>query len=75
MGHGAFKVVQESRELTRVLFVPGSGLDLDAARARTLRDFRDSPGADVQAAVVRIAASAPEASAKVRAIAGNVVFE
>ena len=69
---GAFKIVQESRELTRVMLVPEGGLDFDAARTRIEREFRGRLGAGVQVAVEQVATIAPEASGKFRYVVSKV---
>jgi len=61
-----FKVGWKAQQPVCELLPPASGLDVDAARARALRDFLDSPGAYVLVAVERVAAAASQVSGKFR---------
>ena len=71
-GIAAFKIVQESLELTRVLLVPGAGCDVEAARARIEREFRARLGAGVRVEVQVVDAIAAEASGKYRYVVSKV---
>jgi len=71
-GIAAFKIVQESLELTRVLLVPGAGCDVAAARARIEREFRARLGAGVRVEVQVVDVIAAEASGKYRYVVSKV---
>lgn len=69
-GVQAFKVVQESRALTRVLLVADAALPPDAD-AKIIAGFRQRLGADVQVVVERVAHIPAEASGKFRYIVSH----
>jgi phenylacetate-CoA ligase len=70
-GIAAFKIVQESLHLTRVLIIPGDGLPADA-EATIRREFRKRLGEEVQVVVDRVTAIAPEASGKHRYVISKI---
>jgi len=70
-GVNAFKIVQESRTLTRVLIVPGDGFGA-GTKATIVQGLRARLGAQVDVAVEEVAAIAPEASGKYRYVMSKV---
>jgi len=66
VGIEAFKIIQESRELTRVLILPGTDCDVPAAVSRIQRDFAARLGEGVQVDVEPVAEIPAEKSGKYR---------
>jgi phenylacetate-CoA ligase len=71
-GVGAFKIIQEALDLTRVLLVPGPGFDVEQARVRIERDFRARLGAAVRIDVETVDIIPPEKSGKFRYVVSKV---
>lgn len=70
-GVAQFKIVQESREHTRVLIVPGQGYAADAA-ARIERGMRRRLGEGVRVEVLAVDHIEPERSGKFRYVVSHV---
>jgi phenylacetate-CoA ligase len=70
-GVTAFKIIQESRTLTRVQIVPGKGFG-PATTATIVQGLRARLGAQVDVKVDEVAAIAPEASGKYRYVVSKV---
>ena len=71
-GISAFKIVQESLDLTRVLLVPEPGCDVSAARALIEREFKARLGATVRIEVEQVAQIDAEKSGKYRYVVSKV---
>lgn len=71
-GIAAFKIVQESLDLTRVEVVHGPGFDAPAARARIEREFKARLGASVQIVVDAVDEIPAEKSGKYRYVVSKV---
>lgn len=72
VGIRAFKIIQETLELTRVQIVPGENCDLPAAVARIQREFTARLGDGVQIDVEPMAEIAAEKSGKYRYVVSKV---
>jgi phenylacetate-CoA ligase len=70
-GISAFKIIQESRTLTRVEIVPGEGFG-PATKEAIVQGLRARLGAPVDVAVEEVPAIAPEASGKYRYVVSKV---
>ncbi len=70
-GIAAFKIIQETRTLTRVQIVPGAGFE-PATRQTIVQGLRARLGANVEVAIEEVAAIAPEASGKYRYVVSKV---
>ena len=71
-GIEAFKIVQESLELTRVLIVPSKACNVSAAISRIQRDFTARLGDGVQIAVELLTEIPLESSGKYRYVVSKV---
>lgn len=71
-GIAAFKIVQESLDLTRVQLVPNPACDVAAARARIEREFKARLGAAVQIEVDCVDHIPAERSGKYRYVVSKV---
>lgn len=71
-GVEAFKIVQESTDLTRVELVAGAACDVLAAQARIQKDFRRRLGEAVTVEVMQVAGIAAEKSGKFRYVQSKV---
>jgi len=71
-GIDGFKITQESRRLTRVELVAGSGFDA-ALVPLIVAGFRQRLGAEVDVQVERVAAIAPEKSGKYRYVVSHAL--
>ena len=72
VGISAFKIIQETRELTRVLLVADERCDLGAATRRIEADFKARLGAAVRIEVEPVASIAAEKSGKYRYVVSKV---
>ena len=70
-GIDAFKIIQESRTLTRVEIVPGAGFGA-ATKVTIAQGLRARLGAQVSVAVEEVSAIAPEPSGKYRYVVSKV---
>jgi len=70
-GVNAFKIIQESRTLTRVQIVPGHGFG-PATKATIVQGLRARLGAQVEVTVEEVAAIAPETSGKYRYVVSKI---
>lgn len=71
-GIRAFKIIQETHDLTRVLVVPGEGWDLHAAVRRIEQEFRARLGSGVTVAVEAVSDIPAEKSGKYRYVVSRV---
>jgi phenylacetate-CoA ligase len=71
-GIAAFKIIQETVGLTRVLIVPEAGYDKAGARSRIEREFRARLGAAVKIDVEHVAHIPAEGSGKYRYVVSKV---
>jgi phenylacetate-CoA ligase len=71
-GVSAFKIVQESLALTRVLIVPDASCDFDAASSRIERDFKARLGSAVQIDVMKVDHIPSENSGKYRYVVSKI---
>lgn len=72
VGIESFKIVQESLDLTRVMFVPGPDCDQAAAIGRIQREFAARLGAEVRIEVQAVESIPVEKSGKFRYVVSNV---
>jgi phenylacetate-CoA ligase len=72
-GIEAFKIIQESLALTRLLLVVQPGFDRELARQRVVDGFRRRLGEGVEIAIEYVDAIPPERSGKYRYIISHVV--
>jgi phenylacetate-CoA ligase len=72
IGIEAFKIIQESLELTRVLIVPNENCNIPAAVARIQHDFAERLGQDVQVNVETVVEIPAEKSGKYRYVVSKV---
>jgi phenylacetate-coenzyme A ligase PaaK-like adenylate-forming protein len=69
----AFKIVQQSRQLTTVYAVAGGSLEQSRAQAAIVQGFRRRLGADVDVALEWVAQIPPEKSGKFRYVVSHAV--
>jgi phenylacetate-CoA ligase len=71
-GIEAFKIIQESRDLTRVQIVAGEACDVPSGITRIKKDFAARLGEGVEVIVEAVAQIAPEKSGKYRYVVSKV---